>query len=640
MTTRKAAYRICALTFQTLGLAVAALLSTLRALAVTPTRSAFLAAALIFLSIAVKPCAAQGTGASIDETAITRAVYVDPILGNDSNSGTQSSPFKTINHALSVAAGNLSGGTRIWLNDGIYREAMKLTAWQADSSTAPLIIQAVNPGRAAISGSDVWTGWSSAGGGIYTHMWPYSWGFTTPPSGWPLPAPSQCPSAQGCMMLRREMLFVNGVALKQQLAGPLSSAGTFYVNGRSIMILPPAGTDMSTATVEVATRSGLFETPYGIVNLVLCGLVFQRDNSAVNGNGNGAVNISGTNLLVDQCQFNQNNFVGLNIVSAHDITVQNSQAEYNGENGVSMWEVNNLRFSSNEASYNNWRGAAAGFTGFDADGTKVTRIHGATFSYYTAIGNQTGGLWLDTDDENIVIENSVFARNLTKGLFIEINQGPFKVESNTFCSNGLYGLASANSALVTANKNVFYGNGKQALFFGGSDSPVTVKNYETGQTYSLYLQDWTLQNNSLLGNSFKEYLINTGLTDSWPLFVSSLNSNYNNWYVPGNNTPFSLPSGVESLSMWQSTTGEDLNSSSSSQSVQLPPACSTSTAMQPITLGGITSATADGVRSIALTMPTGVQTNDVLIAQIAAYSTGVETENRILRLPTTVQFGS
>jgi hypothetical protein len=100
--------------FPELGLAVAAVvLSILRALVATWIKATSLAAALIFLTIAPVSCEAQGTGASIDETAITRSVYVDPSLGNDSsNSGIQSSPFKTINRALSVAARNLSGGMR------------------------------------------------------------------------------------------------------------------------------------------------------------------------------------------------------------------------------------------------------------------------------------------------------------------------------------------------------------------------------------------------------------------------------------------------------------------------------------------------------------------------------------------------
>ncbi len=379
-------------------------------------------------------------------------------------------------------------------------------------------------------------------------------------------------------MLRREMVFVNGTGLTQQLTGPLTTAGTFYVvDGSTITIWPPSGTDMSTATVDVATRSNLLRAPNGIVNLVLRGVDFQYDNNPVNGPGNGAVTISGQNLLVDQCQFNHNNFVGLNLVTGQNATVQQSSSEFNGENGFSMWEVSNLLFSGNEASYDNWRGFAAGFTGWDAAGAKLSRVHDATVANYTAIANQTGGLWFDTDNENVLVENGLFARNLIRGLFVENSQGPFTIQNNTFCNNQQYGLVGSNSTTVSASGNIIFGNQKQGLFFGGTDSPVSVTNYETKATYSLSLQDWSLQKNTISQSKSTQNVLDTGLSSSWSLFTSTLNSNYNNWYVPGSTNLFSVPSGVESLPSWQSSTGQDANSTSVSSAVGLPVACSTAT---------------------------------------------------------------
>ena len=69
-----------------------------------------------------------------------------------------------------------------------------------------------------------------------------------------------CPQLPGLaaedIVRRREMIFVNDFALSQVLAQGQLKEGTFFVNESSdkVYIFPPAGTDMTRATVEVATR--------------------------------------------------------------------------------------------------------------------------------------------------------------------------------------------------------------------------------------------------------------------------------------------------------------------------------------------------------------------------------------------------
>src|SRR5579863_7286938 len=80
-------------------------------------------------------------GASVNEALETAVVYVDDSAGSDSNTGSQTSPFKTINKALSVAGtNNQSGtGTQINVNPGIYREKLALPATQ---TSLPFTLQA------------------------------------------------------------------------------------------------------------------------------------------------------------------------------------------------------------------------------------------------------------------------------------------------------------------------------------------------------------------------------------------------------------------------------------------------------------------------------------------------------------------
>ncbi len=531
----------------------------------------FGSSALLAIVIAMASNAyAQITGAQIDESAVTTTIYVDQSnpAASDSNPGTQSEPFATIGRALTSAASNIANGARIEIGDGTYREALSLSAFSV-SDPAPLIIEAMNPGQAVVSGADVWTGWQSQSGGTYVHAWPYTWGNAPTPAYWPTLQP---------IVTRREMVFVNKVQLTQVLSLPLPGPGTFnVVDGSTITIWPPAGTDMSSAVVEVSTRAGLLVMPRGISNLVLRGLVFEYDNTAVNAVGNAAVKlIGGSNILVDDCAFNQNNWDALSLSGnpVSRVTIQNSEADGNGENGIAMSKVENLLFQNDQTSSNNWRGAAGGFVGFDADGMKITRIHDASLVNYVSSYNQTGGLWLDTDSRNVTISNSQFCGNLTNGFFVEASEGPVNLQNVLLLRNVSNGIQVANATNFAVTNSIAYGN-KAGTFIGGSDSPRKVIDFATGQSYSLYSQNFSLNGNVLAGTSSQQYVLTSSLHSSWALFVQTLSSDYNDWYGATNYAPFSTLFGRQNLAGWQSSTQQDGNSTSAVPSVQLPSYCGT-----------------------------------------------------------------
>jgi hypothetical protein len=372
------------------------------------------------------------------------------------------------------------------------------------------------------------------------------------------------------------MVLVNSVALLQVLSLPLPGPETFnVVDGGTITIWPPSGTDMTTDAVDVSTRAGLLQTPRGISNLVLRGLAFVHDNSAVNSIGNAAVKLSGgSNILIDGCVFDYNNWLGLSISGgpAQAITIQNSLADHNGENGIALAKLDNLLFNNNQTSSNNQRGAAGGFTSFDADGIKVSRIHDATFSNSVSAYNLTGGAWFDTDNVNVVIQNLQFCGNLTNGLFVEASEGPLAVTGAQFFGNGGNGIQLANSTAVTITNSVLYGNAK-AIFIGGSDSPRSVTNYATHQNYSLYQQNLTLNNNDLVGIASSQYFLTSSLSGSWPLLVQTLSSDYNDYYNPSNVVGFSTKFGRQNLGGWQSGSKQDPNSVTTNPAVAVPSYC-------------------------------------------------------------------
>ncbi len=528
--------------------------------------SALLALLLALASIAN----AQVSGAQFYLFFVRTTIYFEVFYSaaSDSNPGTQSQPLATIGRAITLAGNNTANGTRIVIGNGTYREALSLSAFSA-SNPAPLIIEAANPQQAIVSGADVWTGWQSQGDGTYIHSWPYTWGNAPSPAHWPILQP---------IVTRREMLFVNEVPLTQVLSLPLPGPGTFnVVDGGTITIWPPAATDMSSAVVEVATRAGLLLTPRGISNLVLRGLVFEYDNTAVNGVGNAAVKlIGGSNILIDDCVFNQNNWDALSVSGnpAKQVTIQNSEADGNGENGIAMSKVENLLFQNDQTSSNNWRGAAGGFVGFDADGMKISRLHDASLVNYVSSYNQTGGLLFDTDCRNVTITNSQFCGNLTNGIFIEASEGPVNLQNVLLLRNLSHGLQVANSTNLALVNSVAYGN-KGGVFIGGSDSSRNVTDFETGQLYYLYSQNLSLNGNIIAGMSSQQYVLTSSLRSSWASFVQTLNSDYNDWYGAANYAPFSTAFGRQNLAGWQSSTEQDVNSTSAVPSVQLPSYCGT-----------------------------------------------------------------
>jgi hypothetical protein len=528
-------------------------------------------------------CTTPSTGAVIHDPGAQR-IYVDAVKGSDSPTcGGISASCKTINQGLNQ--GTKYTVVDVIVNSGTYRETISLPSEFGSSTSRTLIIEAAKSGTAIIDGADRWAEWTSNGDGTSSHAWPYTWGYAAQPflkTGGP---------AVGCLGLRREMVFMNGIQLTQVLQGPLTQAGTFFVvdgqsdsnaadncpalaaGERAIRVYPPAGVNISAADVEVAVRNNLFTTgESGAQNLELKGLVFQHDNNGANISGFGAISISGddskklgANILLDSVTVRNNNWQGLVLHANFNITVRNSTFSANGENGVEVYRPLNFLFTGNTVTYNNWRGLQGGLTGWDADGMKLVRAHFVQVDKSSFNNNFAGGLWFDTDSENLCLTGDKFNENLTNGLYFEAIQGPALVYQSVFYKNHGQGLQTANSSRITIRQSTAYDNGANAFFIGGSATQREVANWQNpSANYKLLTQDWVLDGiNFALGpnTAADSNLIGTSLNSISP-FTSTLLSNYNNWYAESRPTPFDVPEhGKINLSDWRKLTGQDANSS-------------------------------------------------------------------------------
>lgn len=521
-------------------------------------------ALLHFVFVAL--CASQFVcaQATVNESLETAYLYVDVNKGSDSNPGTQAEPLKTIGAASALAEANnkKSIGTRITINPGTYRESIVLHANSYDTAL-PITFQGATAG-VIISGAVQYSDWQTYSGNsaIYSASWTNNWGTCALAGG-------LSPFEQE-IVLRQEMIFVNGVPLTQVLSFGQMLAGTFWVDepASRVYIWPAAGTDINTADVEVATLPQLFNL-VGKQNVVLRGLTFEYANTC---RDNPAVYIAGAsqNILVDNDLFQWNNAVGLHLFAPTTyFTVQNSTANHNGQSGMMATQTKFGLWKNDTTSFNNWRGAQGSYYYWASGGTHFFSQHDQTVTGLQTAYNQTHGVHLDTDNANITFSDLVSVQNLAMGTVVEKSEGPVSIAGSYFCGNNngntinhpyQGGLVLRNSELVTMTGSTLYNNQIAQISVIGQKGGISVANWETGQVYNLVASHFTHTGNVIEAVGANQQTFSDsylGGTD-WTTFQTTLTSNKNVWWNGSQETAFEVPiNSMHPLSGWQSVTGQD-----------------------------------------------------------------------------------
>jgi hypothetical protein len=349
--------------------------------------------------------------------------------------------------------------------------------------------------------------------------------------------------------------------------------GTFYVDQPSslIYVWPATGTNMSTATVEVASTPEIFSIA-NKSNIVVRGLTFQYSNSC---RGAAAVEVTGpsTNILFDTDTFQWNNGQGLSISSpATYFTVENSLSLHNGDSGFQEATTNHGLWQSDTTSYNNWRGAQAAYYACNTAGLHAWQAHNDTINGLTTSFNEGYGIHWDTDNVNISTSAINATSNLLAGLFVEKDLGPITFASSYVCNQtsalGVGGLVLRNSEGVSLTKSVLMNNLPSQIMVIGVKGGIEVTDWVTGKTTNLFTENFTNTSNTIEGNTSSQVVFKDSyLNDSdWTTFQSTLKSSGNTWWNPTSSTnPFVVPtpkSGTkDNFSGWQSLTLQDSSSS-------------------------------------------------------------------------------
>jgi len=394
------------------------------------------------------------------------AVYiVDANAPNasDTNPGTTTAPFKTINRAAQV----VEPGDTVIVKAGIYREHVRLT--RNGRAGAPITFLADPPGSVILTGADPITGWERVRGAepIYRVPWKHRFVINRRPDG---SFVEHHPDDEKHRLWgRAELVVVDGQlclpaltledlrmfwrhheeALKSgkpssvlqpplpYLGGPF--AGMFCVapkdespqpQPRWLYLWLADGSDPNRHNVEAATRSALFglspwENPKGVQFVHVRGFMFQH---AATFPQRAAVWLHGSNNLLEDCVVEEMAGGGLLVHG----TIRRCVVRRCGHTGGGATGEN---FLNEDCLWegNSWKPLERGW---DAGGFKLAWAKDGIFRRCVFRRNGGPGLWLDIHVRNVFITECVFWENEQHGLFVEISRD-ITIIRNLFVRNGV-----------------------------------------------------------------------------------------------------------------------------------------------------------------------------------------------------------
>lgn len=494
---------------------------------------------------------------SINET-VSQTIHLNPShsSASDSNAGTSDRPVKTLERAIYLAreANKKKINVKVLVYPGMYRETVSYYG----NSGATTIIEAKEPGKAIVSGSEIWTGWSSQGNNTYTRNWPYDWGYSGVPGDWSsLPDNPSVPN----LLRRREMIVADGKNLGQVLNSSELANDTFYVDEKNnrITIKLSSSKAINDQLVEVAVRDRVFMVSNS-QNVIVRGMVFQHTNNHFHTNG--VWMGDSKNLLVDNNIFRWNGAIGFGFNRITNMVTRKNQYLNNGTAGSTATLLKNYRSEDEIARYNNWRGVRAGYIGWFVAGVKHLFMRDSTYVNLETCYNHAHGLWLDTDNRNMLVENLFSCNNDNTGLYIEANPGPITVRNSIIANNKREGVRGANSEGVRVENNIFYGNDIAQIYFSGDNNGRWIEDSYTGQSIKLDPgENWTVRDNIAIGKNNNHYVWEfTYSSGPLDVFKRTADMDNNTLYHRTKSSGFRVSGGQLNFDGYKSKLGREYNS--------------------------------------------------------------------------------
>ncbi len=459
----------------------------------------------------------SGWGAQIDESVELTVLHVDDdALEASGEPGSKTHPYPTVGQAMHVARELLKAGTpvKVLIRDGVYHEGNLGFDAQAMGGKAPdtlLVIEGEAPGKVFLRGSETegfepatWTLVDPVKK-IYRHDWKWN--------GMPPVDPDAYSPPTHAISRRREMVFINGIWLRQILLEQydhevkierVPKPGTPWGRKRTIVTDTYVGYRDPVQTLQPGQfgvadlgpgekdynghphpNSIFLRLPEGVTTLegatveithkAVNGLKFQNKNNLVIRNlivehyGAAAMMTRySKNVLVEDCLIRYNEgprgACALRIMNSTHATVRRCEVTWNGPFGFhgAFW---NGRVEDSIFTYNNWRGGASGHIMHGAGGATIKGRQ----QYYRNCKfdhNYGFGARQDVQAENLIFENCSFNQNeRSGGLMLEIALGPVLVENCQMLGNDREGLHVLNVHNVTVKDSIIANNGITQIDF-------------------------------------------------------------------------------------------------------------------------------------------------------------------------------
>ena len=210
--------------------------------------------------------------------------------------------------------------------------------------------------------------------------------------------------------------------------------------------------------LEMSSRPVLWTNRGDHVHLK--GLRFRQ---AANRAQQGAVELLGTDNLVEDCAFEDNNSVGLKFGGERG-RARRCTFQRNGQLGFTAWLAHGTVVQDCVVRDNAWKGWRLAW---EAGGNKILFSKDFVVERSVFEGNRGNGLWFDIDVRDAVVRHNLFNNNAACGLFFEVAYG-VHVHDNVFVGNGhraeleawvvRSGAAISNAPDGVVERNLFVGN--------------------------------------------------------------------------------------------------------------------------------------------------------------------------------------
>lgn len=404
-------------------------------------------------------------------------------------------------------------GVRVVFAPGIYRTPANLWTIERPGS-APLILEAAEPDTVFIRGSQARTpeldaspaNWQPVDGhdDLYALDWPYqhelSYGYWAYRYGFPFRREA----------IRSELLVINGqVMLPRELEaydfvdpdGPFIDLdkragnvpgqhvyqgivdgglavlrpGEFAVTDRPetpeplrqqlFVRLPTGMTWADVRTVEFSGGLGDVDPLLRIAfrdNVVLRNLTFEHAGGQLLHEAVSLEDVRGVRVI--GCDISRNGGRGIYLRRCEDIELTDSRFNDNGQKGVAAGLVDGLLIRDCNMNFNNWRGRY-GFVGWDSAAIKVGNSSNVTIVDSNFVGNDTGAIWFDINNTNVLVERVFVYGNFRPGVEFELTPRPgtgYSVLRDSVIGNNFsIGVYVNDSSHNTIDGNVVFDNGSK-----------------------------------------------------------------------------------------------------------------------------------------------------------------------------------